>query len=105
LKDDNNNKKKTLYSTSKITLSGPIGIINQFNKERQNIKMLERMKIILLLLFGMIFSLKINLPPSMKDCKLPFGPTMVGPSLLCIAAKVFLSTYIINAIAKSIGTN
>lgn len=48
-------------------------------------------------------SLPINLKPSANACNKPKIPTKLGPLLLCIEAKIFLSNKVKNAIDNIIG--
>jgi hypothetical protein len=51
----------------------------------------------------MLISLKRDLKASAKGCKKPQKPTVLGPLLLCIAAKTFLSSKVNIAIPIIIG--
>jgi hypothetical protein len=58
---------------------------------------------------GIIVSLKINLKASANGCNIPNIPTTLGPLLLWIPAKIFLSNNVNkatdNIIGKTIGNN
>jgi hypothetical protein len=63
--------------------------------EKKNIKVLEEK--------GIIDSLDNNLTPSAIGCNNPQKPTTLGPLLLCIEAKSFLSNKVKKATASITG--
>jgi hypothetical protein len=94
---------KRLYSVSKITWNFE-GNTAQYDNEKKKTKIGAKKNKNLFVFFGINCSCVINLIPSATGCKIPQGPTLLGPFRRWTAAMSLRSRSVKKATATSTGT-
>lgn len=103
--DDIANINKRPKFASEMTILKSNGITAQFKKLKIIVNKGAIKKIKILDELGIFVSLFNNFTASAIACNNPKRPTILGPLLRCIDAKIFRSNTVKNAIDKTIGNN